>query len=136
MPTMIDFGSHRISATNQSYNGQIDDSVVVSDTRGKKTIAPWQLSIRESSPIKERITNTTNMSFSKPISFANQLSYAGKILNNSDQMVYKTHTAATGQTTVVDKNKMTPLSLSVPIEFQKSFATFKGQVIWTLYSTP
>lgn len=136
MPSIIDFGSHRISATHKSYNGQIDNSVVISDTRGKKTISPWQLNIRESSPIAEVISNGTNLPFSKPISFANQLSYAGKILNDTDQLIYETATAATGQTTVIDKDKATPLSLSVPIEFQKSLATFNGQVTWTLSSTP
>lgn len=143
MPTTIDFGSHTISTTNETYTGKINNSVIVSDTRGKTNISPWQLTLSETSPISEVIStgvdafgNTNYIPISNGISFANHLSYNGVVLNKEDKLIFSQHTTETRKTTIVDKNKLTPLSLSVPIEFQKSLATFKGKVTWTLSSTP
>lgn len=130
VPSQIDFGTHLISASNKTYTAKLDQSLKIADTRGKNNLSPWQLTVRESSPIQEVSAKQ------KGISFANCLSYGDNLLNNEDTLIYTSTDQTDGETTVIDKNKTSSFTLSVPIEKQKSDAKFSGTITWTLSSTP
>lgn len=141
IPSVIDFGSHPISPKNKSYTGKLNRSLKVADTRGKNSLSRWQVTVRESTPIRElrpnkKAESTTSPQLRKDISFANHLTFNGKVLNNDDMLIHATSQPKTGETTLIDKDKLSPLILSVPIEYQKSLALFRGKITWTLLSAP
>ncbi|MFG7388103.1 hypothetical protein ACGO3R_06790 [Lactococcus lactis] len=58
VPTKIDFGENTISSVEKSYQGVLDNSVVVSDTRATSLATPWTVSVAQTSPIQEVMSDT------------------------------------------------------------------------------
>ncbi|MEO3696074.1 WxL domain-containing protein [Lactococcus lactis] len=135
VPTKIDFGENMISSVEKSYQGVLDNSVVVSDTRATSLATSWTVSVAQTSPIQE-VMNDTGAPVMGGISFMNYLSYHGHVLTSSPQKVYSKLAGETGDTVVVDSKSTSLFTLKVPINFQKADTKFKGTLSWTLTSDP
>lgn len=53
VPSQIDFGKNPVVPVDKSYQGMLDNSVVVSDTRAPNLATSWTVSVSQSSPIKK-----------------------------------------------------------------------------------
>ncbi|MDT2944187.1 hypothetical protein P7H98_12520 [Lactococcus lactis] len=135
VPTKIDFGENTISSVEKSYQGVLDNSVVVSDTRATSLATPWTVSVAQTSPIQE-VMSDTGAPVVGGISFMNYLFYDGQVLTSSPQIVYSKLAGVTGDTVVVDSKSTSLFTLKVPIDFQKADTKFKGTLSWTLTSAP
>ncbi|MFX3851864.1 WxL domain-containing protein, partial [Streptococcus suis] len=58
VPTKIDFGENAISSVETSYQGVLDNSVIVSDTRATNLATSWTVSVAQTSPIQEVNSDT------------------------------------------------------------------------------
>ncbi|WP_374788070.1 WxL domain-containing protein [Lactococcus lactis] len=135
VPTKIDFGENTISSVEKSYQGVLDNSVVVSDTRATNLATPWTVSVAQTSPIQE-VMSDTGAPVMGGISFMNYLSYDGQVLTSNPQIIHSTTSGKTGDTVVIDGKSPSLFTLRVPIGFQKADANFKGTLSWTLTSAP
>ncbi|MDT2890781.1 hypothetical protein P7H86_12795 [Lactococcus lactis] len=135
IPTKIDFGENTISSVEKSYQGVLDNSVVVSDTRATSLATPWTVSVAQTSPIQE-VMSDTGAPVVGGISFMNYLFYNGQVLTSSPQIVCSKSAGVTGDTVVVDSKSTSLFTLKVPIDFQKADTKFKGTLSWTLTSAP
>ena len=135
VPTKIDFGENTISSVEKSYQGVLDNSVVVSDTRATSLATPWTVSVAQTSAIQE-VMSDTGAPVMGGISFMNYLSYDGQVLTSNPQIIYSTTSGKTGDTVVVDSKSTSLFTLRVPIDFQKADTKFKGTLSWTLTSAP
>lgn len=135
VPTKIDFGENTISSVEKSYQGVLDNSVVVSDTRASSLATPWTVSVAQTSPIQE-VMSDTGAPVMGGISFMNYLSYDGQVLTSNPQIIHSTTSGKTGDTVVIDGKSPSLFTLRVPIGFQKADANFKGTLSWTLTSAP
>ncbi len=135
VPTKIDFGENTISSVEKSYQGVLDNSVVVSDTRATSLSTPWTVSVAQTSPIQE-VMSDTGAPVMGGISFMNYLSYDGQVLTSNPQIIHSTTSGKTGDTVVIDGKSPSLFTLRVPIGFQKADANFKGTLSWTLTSAP
>jgi len=135
VPTKIDFGENTISSVEKSYQGVLDNSVVVSDTRASSLATPWTVSVAQTSPIQE-VMSDTGAPVVGGISFMNYLFYDGRVLTSSPQVVYSKLAGVTGDTVVIDSKSPSLFTLKVPIDFQKADTKFKGTLSWTLTSAP
>lgn len=135
VPTKIDFGENTISSVEKSYQGVLDNSVVVSDTRATSLATPWTVSVAQTSPIQE-VMSDTGAPVMGGISFMNYFSYDGQVLTSNPQIIYSTTSGKTGDTVVIDGKSPSLFMLRVPIGFQKADANFKGTLSWTLTSAP
>ena len=136
VPSQIDFGKNPVVPVDKSYQGMLDNSVVVSDTRAPNLATSWTVSVSQSSPIQEVINNGVDTPVSGGISFMNYLSYDGKVLTNNPQVVHSKSTGEVGDTVVIDKASPSLFALKVPSSFQKVNSEFKGTLSWTLTSAP
>lgn len=135
VPTKIDFGENAISSVEKSYQGVLDNSVIVSDTRATNLATSWTVSVAQTSPIQE-VNSDTEVPILGGVSFMNYLFYDGQVLTSSPQIVYSKLAGETGDTVVVDSKSTSPFTLKVPIDFQKADTKFKGTLSWTLTSAP
>lgn len=135
VPTKIDFGENTISSVEKSYQGVLDNSVVVSDTRATNLATPWTVSVAQTSPIQE-VMSDTGAPVVGGISFMNYLSYDGQVLTSNPQIIHTATSGKTGDTVVIDGKSPSLFTLRVPIGFQKADANFKGTLSWTLTSAP
>lgn len=135
IPTKIDFGENAISSVEKSYQGVLDNSVIVSDTRATNLTTPWTVSVAQTSPIQE-VNSDTEVPILGGISFMNDLFYDGQVLTSSPKIVYSKLARETGDTVVVDSKSTSLFTLKVPIDFQKADTKFKGTLSWTLTSAP
>ncbi|ABJ74052.1 hypothetical protein LACR_C15 (plasmid) [Lactococcus cremoris subsp. cremoris SK11] len=135
VPTKIDFGENAISSVEKSYQGVLDNSVIVSDTRATNLATPWTVSVAQTSPIQE-VNSDTEVPILGGLSFMNYLFYDGQVLTSSPQIVYSKLAGETGDTVVVDSKSTSLFTLKVPIDFQKADTKFKGTLSWTLTSAP
>lgn len=135
VPTKIDFGENTISSVEKSYQGVLDNSVVVSDTRATNLATPWTVSVAQTSPIQE-VMSDTGAPVVGGISFMNYLFYNGQVLTSSPQIVYSKLAGVTGDTVVIDSKSTSLFTLKVPVDFQKADTKFKGTLSWTLTSAP
>ncbi|NEX57558.1 hypothetical protein GTP06_03990 [Lactococcus lactis] len=135
VPTKIDFGENGISSVEKSYQGVLDNSVIVSDTRATNLATSWTVSVAQTSPIQE-VNSDTEVPILGGVSFMNYLFYDGQVLTSSPQIVYSKLAGETGDTVVVDSKSTSPFTLKVPIDFQKADTKFKGTLSWTLTSAP
>lgn len=135
VPTKIDFGENTISSVEKSYQGVLDNSVVVSDTRATNLATPWSVSVAQTSPIQE-VMSDTGAPVVGGISFMSYLSYDGQVLTSNPQIIHTTTSGKTGDTVVIDGKSPSLFTLRVPIGFQKADANFKGTLSWTLTSAP
>lgn len=135
VPTKIDFGENAISSVEKSYQGVLDNSVIVSDTRATNLATPWTVSVAQTSPIQE-VNSDTEVPILGGISFMNYLFYDEQVLTSSPQIVYSKLAGETGDTVVVDSKSTSLFTLKVPIDFQKADTKFKGTLSWTLTSDP
>lgn len=135
VPTKIDFGENAISSVEKSYQGVLDNSVIVSDTRATNLATPWTVSVAQTSPIQE-VNSDTEVPLLGGLSFMNYLFYDGQVLTSSPLIVYSKLAGETGDTVVVDSKSTSLFNLKVPIDFQKADTKFKGTLSWTLTSAP
>lgn len=135
VPTKIDFGENAISSVEKSYQGVLDNSVIVSDTRATNLATSWTVSVAQTSPIQE-VNSDTEVPLLGGLSFMNYLFYDGQVLTSSPQIVYSKLAGETGDTVVVDSKSTSLFTLKVPIDFQKADTKFKGTLSWTLTSAP
>ncbi|WP_365806007.1 WxL domain-containing protein, partial [Streptomyces sp. NPDC051105] len=135
VPTKIDFGENAISSVEKSYQGVLDNSVIVSDTRATNLATSWTVSVAQTSPIQE-VNSDTEVPLLGGLSFMNYLFYDGQVLTSSPQIVYSKLAGETGDTVVIDSKSTSLFTLKVPIDFQKADTKFKGTLSWTLTSAP
>lgn len=81
VPTKIDFGENAISSVEKSYQGVLDNSVIVSDTRATNLATSWTVSVAQTSPIQE-VNSDTEVPLLGGLSFMNYLFYDGQVLTS------------------------------------------------------
>ncbi|MDG4984174.1 WxL domain-containing protein [Lactococcus lactis] len=134
VPSKINFGTNLIVSKDRTYNGILDNPVVVLDTRAENFLTPWSVSVTQVSALQEMLQTDTPLVGG--ISFMDQLSYDSKVLTSSPQVIYSIDHGEEGETTIINANSESMFTLNVPSSSQKANTNFKGTLEWTLTSAP
>ncbi|MFC4653023.1 beta strand repeat-containing protein [Lactococcus nasutitermitis] len=124
VPSSVDFGSHTISSSNQTYTGNLNEPVTVSDTRGSDA-SPWTVTVAETSPIT---------SSNGGISLEGDLEYNNQVLSTAPTQIMTTSQAEGGTTVILDAGS-SPFRLNVPVDSQLA-TSYQGVLTWTLIVAP
>uniref|UniRef100_UPI00403F6E4B pectate lyase-like adhesive domain-containing protein n=1 Tax=Candidatus Enterococcus willemsii TaxID=1857215 RepID=UPI00403F6E4B len=128
VPTILDFGTQKISSVNTQYTPSVNGDLIVSDTRGEEK-SSWRMMLKEKTPLASsdhqlagafyytNASQTMNVSAEKIIAEERKLSDDGEV-NLTNEW----------------KNEK-GISLKIPIEKQR-LGTYSGTLEWSLEDVP
>lgn len=137
----LEFGTHEISANDETYKSETDTTSVVQDIRG--TSAGWVLQVAETAQFKAGKTELTGAVIKLDTPTLDESSTAKAtpktgVTLSADGTASTIMTAAQGEGNglAVEKFATNAASLSVPGATVKNAAGYKTTLVWNLLDTP